>query len=324
MTREQARLILGVEISASSDDIRSAHRRVMRSVHPDTNRTEEAERLARMANEAREILDPPALADDPEPPAHEPTEGEFEAARHHLATAADVIRTYLDTDPEERRLNTDLEEPGLEPPHVCGVVWDELIRRGVALGVGEAVCTMVCRTDFLQNGNNGGYWTYNGWSLRSVLDAPDPTEDEVFQSTRLSTICIAFGWVSLCVNVGQVLVGSSDATEDVLDGLLALQIILGAGAYRSRKLRFLRLAPNTIGRRLGELGRLVASIFCGVAVATGAAEVAIITILWILGAYALSGAFARARQRRAFTRARRWFEGANHPDLASGRARAQP
>ena len=118
MTREQARLILGVEISASSDDIRSAHRRVMRSVHPDTNRTEEAERFARMANEAREILDPPALADDPAPPAHEPTEGEFEAARHHLATAADVIRTYLNTDPEERRLNTDLEEPGLEP-HVC-------------------------------------------------------------------------------------------------------------------------------------------------------------------------------------------------------------
>ena len=314
MTREQARLILGVEISASSDDIRSAHRRVMRSVHPDTNRTEEAERFARMANEAREILDPPALADDPAPPAHEPTEGEFEAARHHLATAADVIRTYLNTDPEERRLNTDLEEPGLEP-HVCELVWKELIRRGVAEGVGVAVCTMVCRTDFLQNGNNNGYWTYNGVSLRSVLDAPHPTEEEKFQNTKLSTMCIRFASVGLCVSVAQVLFGSSDETQDVLAGLLALQIILGAGAYRSRKLRSLRLAPNTSGQRRSEHGRLVASVLCGVVAATGEiADLAIITIPWILGAYAVASAFAVARYRRAFTQARRWFEEDNHPD----------
>ena len=349
MTPDEARLILDVGIGASNDEIRYAHWCVTHSIHPDTNSTEEAERLTRRANEALDILDPSALADEARkrlrhvegpfarlrrelhesferdglndnPLPRKPRKKEFEAARLHLAAIAEAIRTHLDTayldpDPYERTLNTYLEvnQPG---KHVCDVVWDELGPRGVAEDVVEAVCTMACQKDFLENGQNGGYWAYNeyGSDLHSVLDVTEPIvadaneREEEAKKFWPSFLCIFFGVISLCMNIGQLLLGSSDVTRDVMDSLMALQVVLGTGAYRSRKLRFRRSLPNTIGRRLGELGRLVATILCGVAMAARATEVAIVTTGWILGAYALAGTFVTKRQQRAFTRAREWFQ----------------
>ena len=49
----QALAILGLPPSASIDEIRKAHRRLLRNVHPDHGGTDE---LTRRVNEARDIL----------------------------------------------------------------------------------------------------------------------------------------------------------------------------------------------------------------------------------------------------------------------------
>lgn len=53
MTREEARLLLGVKPGATPDEIRAAHRRIIARVHPDAGGSEE---LARKINAARDLL----------------------------------------------------------------------------------------------------------------------------------------------------------------------------------------------------------------------------------------------------------------------------
>ena len=330
MTREQARLILGVEADASSDDIRSAHRRMMRTVHPDTNTTEEAERLAQMANEAREVLDTPD--DDPEPgdgPKAPTQEPDIEAVQQHLPTVADTIRTYLDTDPE-RELDTDVENPRWER-HVCRVVWDELDRQGAtAAGMGEAVCWRVCQTDFLENGNAVGYWIYRDGSLRSVLnmnllwrikrsssglDTPDGSAlKKRGQSLHVSTVCMFIGLAVLFPTVGSWLAGGGGFAKDAGAALFAGQGVCGAGAYRSRKRRHLHLVPNTEGRRRWEHGGFVASVLCGLGGAVETADFGwfMFTIAWSLCAYVVADTYGTEWQQKA----KQSFEGAKYAEAA--------
>ena len=54
MTLAQARAILGVEENASAEDIRAAHRALMKKLHPDTG--EGSAELARQVQEARDLL----------------------------------------------------------------------------------------------------------------------------------------------------------------------------------------------------------------------------------------------------------------------------
>ena len=53
MTREQAAEILGVDVNASHDEIRLAHKRLMQKIHPDRGGTEA---LAKQINQAKERL----------------------------------------------------------------------------------------------------------------------------------------------------------------------------------------------------------------------------------------------------------------------------
>ena len=48
--------ILGVDKSASADEIKSAYRRLAKKYHPDLNKTEEAAEKFKEINEAYEVL----------------------------------------------------------------------------------------------------------------------------------------------------------------------------------------------------------------------------------------------------------------------------
>lgn len=53
MTREEAYQVLGLQPGASEEDIRAAHRRLMRSAHPDSGGSDW---LASRVNQARDVL----------------------------------------------------------------------------------------------------------------------------------------------------------------------------------------------------------------------------------------------------------------------------
>jgi curved DNA-binding protein CbpA len=53
MTREEAYQVLGLKPGASEDDVRAAHRRLMRASHPDSGGSDW---LASRINQARDIL----------------------------------------------------------------------------------------------------------------------------------------------------------------------------------------------------------------------------------------------------------------------------
>ena len=55
MSKEEAYRVLGLKPGASPQDIRSAHKRLIRKVHPDLGGSDA---LAAMINAAKHILDP--------------------------------------------------------------------------------------------------------------------------------------------------------------------------------------------------------------------------------------------------------------------------
>lgn len=61
---DEARLLLGVDDSATPDDIRAAHRRIIARVHPDAGGSTE---LARRINAARDLLLKSSVTPPPAP-----------------------------------------------------------------------------------------------------------------------------------------------------------------------------------------------------------------------------------------------------------------
>ena len=53
MSRQQAADILGIEVDASSEDVRLAHKKLMQKIHPDRGGSE---LLAKQINTAKDIL----------------------------------------------------------------------------------------------------------------------------------------------------------------------------------------------------------------------------------------------------------------------------
>jgi len=53
MTREQAADILGVDVNASNEDVRLAHKKLMQKIHPDRGGSDA---LAKQINQAKDIL----------------------------------------------------------------------------------------------------------------------------------------------------------------------------------------------------------------------------------------------------------------------------
>jgi len=53
MTKEQAAEILGVEVTASHDEVRMAHKRLIQKLHPDTGGSVA---LAKQINQAKDVL----------------------------------------------------------------------------------------------------------------------------------------------------------------------------------------------------------------------------------------------------------------------------
>ena len=73
MTEDHARSLLGVNQDASDSEIANAYRRLMQTVHPDVCKGPEAERLAREATDAKQILAAraPAPQDNDDQPLNE-------------------------------------------------------------------------------------------------------------------------------------------------------------------------------------------------------------------------------------------------------------
>ena len=319
MTEEQARLILGVEPDASLEDIRSAHRRVMQSVHPDTNDTDEAHRLALLANEAREVLDrtkrsPPtkrgsrnasrqyghgdyAEADYDEA-EYEAAVADFNdprlraAARAYVPEATGAIIDYLEKTPGST-LTAD------EAGHVALAA---LEHAGITPRVRGMVFVAIAHIDFLQAGSTRGYWVLEGATIRGLEDRdrnPEPSknndeyETDEERSTRLSTGCIGLGWLILIVNVWTLLFGSSSTSEDIPDVLMGLQMIVGASSYRSKKLRALGVVADTARRGFWELAGLLTAVFCGAGIATWDSGLGIFFTIWVISAYAVAGRATR-------------------------------
>ena len=314
MTREQACLILGVKLHASREEIRSAHRRVMRTVHPDTNKTEEAQRLARMANEAREVLDSPereapfdsmphAEPASPGAAGVDPGRRDFDVAWGLQNHATDVIKKHLDTTGSP-----------LEMDEIGDLVLESLEPRRVAPAARRILSVMVTASWFLQQGSDNGYWTFDGITLRSVLQdleskppyasaAPRvPHEDSRGSGTEedgpsflLSSAALAFGWL-YCLSG---LADTSTALQGILGGLM---VLLGVTSYRSKKRRYLQLVADDNPRRLWEIRGLVASTLCGLAVNLWGVDSSVLYRLgltvWILAAYTFAGVTAEPVQRR--------------------------
>ena len=314
MTREQACLILGVKLHASREEIRSAHRRVMQTVHPDTNKTEEAQRLARMANAAREILDSPSreAPSDSRPHGEPPSAGaagpdpakrDFDVAWRLQNHATHVIKQHLDTtgSPLEMEEIGDLVLQSLEPGRV-------------APAARRILSVMVTSSWFLQQGSDNGYWTFDGITLRSVLhdlesepryasaeprvphkDSRGSGNEEDGPSFWPSSAALAFGWLCFLF----VLADASMGLQGILVGLM---IILGVTSYRSKRRRYLQLVPDDNRRRLWEIRGLVASTLCGLAVTLWGVDSSVLYrfgfTVWILAAYALAGVNAESVPRR--------------------------
>jgi len=324
MTEEQALLILGVGPDASLDEIRSAHRRVMRSVHPDTNDTDEAHRLALLANQAREVLDRAKRAAPTERSSRngargfgeadyvEPDYGETDydaaaddfddprlraAARAYVPEAICAIIEYLEKTPGNT-LTAD------EAGHVALVA---LEHAGIGPRVRQMVFVAIAHIDFLEAGSKRGYWALEGTTIRGLEDrernsepseSNDGYEADGERHTRLSTGCIGLGWLILIANLWTLLFGSSSTSEDIPDVLMGLQMIVGASSYRSRKLRTLGLAADTAKRGFWEFAGLFTAVVCGAGIAARESGLAIFLTLWVIGSYALAGTAARRRQNR--------------------------
>ena len=324
MTEEQARLILGVEPDASIDDIRSAHRRVMRSVHPDTNNTEEAHRLALLANQAREILERPEREPTTEQRSGDGVReygnadyGESDYAGADYAEADDLgdpelraevlalveeatraIREYLHRSPGA----------GLTAESAGNVARAALRRAGVPPLMREIAFDAIAHVDFLRAGSERGYWILDGITIRADDQrgkSPEPrgtdNDEETAEDrrTRLSNGCIGLGWLVLIVNVGALLFENSNASENMADVLMGLQMIVGGSSYRSRKLRALGFASDTAKRGFWELAGLLTAVFCGAGIATRDSGLGIFLTLWVIVAYALAGTAARRRRKSA-------------------------
>ena len=125
---------------------------------------------------------------------------------------------------------------------------------------------------------------------------------------------MCFGSISLCTNAVQFVLGSSDTSREVQDTLLSIQVILGTTAYLMRKFRFARPAfSKKVGRRITEVGLLVASTMCGFTVAESHG---VIPVMWTVGAYALAGTNVTKRREDAFTNATQWFREPPEDDVS--------
>ena len=327
MTEDQARMILGVEPDASLQKIRAAHRRVMRSVHPDTNDSDEAHRLALLANQAREVLDRTkgiaaterssrnpdyeyGEADYVEPDYGDSNYGEaaYEAAANdfHDPRLRGAARAYV---PEATcAIIEHLEKtPGstLTADEAGQVAVARLEQAGIGPRVRRMVFVTIAHIDFLQAGRDRGYWVLEGTTIRAQdyrerASEPSKTDDGYASAkethTQLSTVCIGLGWLILGLNIWTLLFERSSASEDIPDVLMGLQMIVGASSYRSKKLRNLGFASDTAKRSFWELAGLLTAVFCGAGIAARDSGVGIFLTLWVIIAYGLAGSAGRRRR----------------------------
>ncbi len=156
MTREQAQCLLGVSPDATLKDVVRAHRRLVSTVHPDKCSGPEANRLARQATAAREVLLAPAQG-----PPHSSSPPAFEAL------ADDVLLQYV-------RLIVDRMGGPVDGVVLFRIFCSELRARGLSDDAASVGSVRVLDDDFLAAGAARGYWDLHGDGVRPVRPAGEP------------------------------------------------------------------------------------------------------------------------------------------------------
>ena len=150
MNREQAQCLLGVAGDASRQEIVSAHRRLVSTVHPDKCDGPEAGRLARQATEAREVLLAPVRTPSRAVSSSETGGSVDDVLLRHVRVVVDGTGAPLAGVDLYRRFRADLR--------ACGVSAEE-----------ARVCSArVLDDDFLAAGAARGYWELDGDGVRPV------------------------------------------------------------------------------------------------------------------------------------------------------------
>ena len=150
MNIEQAQCLLGVAQAAPRQEIVSAHRRLVSTVHPDRCDGPEAPRLARQATEARDVLLAPVR---PPAPALSPSE--------NPALVDDVLL---------RHVRFIVDGAGA-PVDALALFWTfraDLRASGVSAEEARLCCARVFDDDFLALGAARGYWELDSDGVRPV------------------------------------------------------------------------------------------------------------------------------------------------------------
>jgi len=158
MNIEQAQCLLGVAQAAPRQEIVSAHRRLVSTVHPDRCDGPEAARLARQATEARDVLLAPVR---PAAPALSPAENPAlvdDVLLRHVRFIVDGLGAPVDALALFRTLRADL--------------------RGAGVSADDArlCCARVFDDDFLALGAARGYWDVDPDGVRPVGWVPPPAD----------------------------------------------------------------------------------------------------------------------------------------------------
>ena len=220
MTHEEARIVLGVPPNASKTEITEAYKRLMRTVHPDICKGPEADRLAKQATHARDVLSEPHWAQN-----------------HRGARAADGTAS----EPQQRRGDATDDE-------LARLVIMILQQRGAHVRADEIIDSVVeliqilnltpeersrasdriATNDFWANGIDTGLWEIYGNEVVLSAETAEPhgTDDERAEASRAEEKANAeredsagnLAW-GISVSLGCILAIWSWLTGELLDGI---------------------------------------------------------------------------------------------------------